>query len=341
MKRPTQADVARLAGVSRATVSYVISGRAKDDISITEETRQRVLQAIERLGYQPDASAQSLRRGSTRTIGLLIPDLHNPHYWQIVRGVEEEVASQGYDLLFNSTSLNPERERECVRALLRRRIDGLILLLTYPTTLLEEARALIRPRSPLVLLGSAAQDMDTVLPSHGQGATQLMAHLLELGHRRIGLVLGVATPELGADRLAAYQSALHDHGLPVDETLIERCGSALDDGYQASWRLLQRQPRPTAIVVINDLLAIGALRAAADLGLRVPAEVSVASFDDIEVAAYLCPPLTTVRVNAEEMGTTAARLLFARLHDPERPPQHIRLPAQLVVRGSTGPAPAA
>ncbi len=338
MRRPTQVDVARLAGVSRATVSYVISGRARDDISIAEETRRRVLEVVEQLGYQPNASAQSLRRGHTKTIGLLVPDLHNPHYWQIVRGVEEEARARGYDLLFSSTSLDPERERDCVRALLRRRMDGLILLLTYPTLALAEAEALMRPHSPIVLLGGGAPEVDHVLPGYREGADQLMAHLLDLGHRRIGLILGVATPELGSERLTAYRSALEERGLPVEERLIERCGSALDDGYRAAIRLLQQQPRPTALVVINDLLAIGALRAVADLGLRAPTEVSVASFDDIEIAAYLNPPLTTVWVNAEELGRRAASVLFARLLDPECPPQQVRLPAHLVVRGSTGPA---
>ncbi len=343
MKRPTQSDVARVAGVSRATVSYVINGRADGRVSTTEETRQRVLLAVEQLDYQPDASAQSLRLGKTGTIGVLIPDMHNPHYWQIVYGVEEEARARGYDLFLSSTALDPDRELGSMRALLQRRIDGLVLLLTFRNPGDEAVAALIRQRSPVVLVGGKddAPDLslDVVEPDHGTGAIALMAHLLALGHRRIGLVHGVAAPHLAAERMAAYARMLRAAGVEPDETLIQRCGPSLPDGYEAALRLLDRSPRPTAIVAINDYLALGVLRAAADRGLRVPADLSVAGFDDIEITPYLCPALTTVRVNAEELGRRALRLVLERIHDAQRPPQHVRIPAALVSRESTGPAP--
>jgi LacI family transcriptional regulator len=160
-----------------------------------------------------------------------------------------------------------------------------------------------------------------------------------LGHRRIGLFYGVAIPELARDRLGAYRRALQEAGLPLSEELIEYCGPTLADGYKAAARLLDRPPRPTALLAVNDLLAVGVLRLLADRGLRVPEDVSVAGFDDIDVASYLVPPLTTVRVNAEEVGRTAGRLIFERMNDPERPLQSIRIPAELVKRTSTGPAP--
>ncbi|NOZ27797.1 MAG: LacI family transcriptional regulator [Chloroflexi bacterium] len=338
MKRPTQADVARLAGVSRATVSYVINGRTDRSVSITEETRQRVLWAIEQLGYQPHAAAQSLRSGMTKTIGLLIPDMHNPHYWQIVHGVEEAAREQGYDLLLVSTSLDPEREQHSVRALLRRRIDGLILLLTFGDRLTSEIEMLARRHGPVVLLGGQMSDLDTVDPDYGGGAAQMMEHLLSLGHRRIAFIHGVACPTLALGRLVVYRQVLQERGW-LNEDWIIRCGSTLEDGYQATLRLLDLSPRPTAILVVNDLLAIGALRAVADRGLRVPEDISIAGFDDIDVAAYLTPPLTTVRVDSESLGRESVRLALARMRDPERPPQHVHVAAQLVVRASTGPAP--
>jgi LacI family transcriptional regulator len=135
-----------------------------------------------------------------------------------------------------------------------------------------------------------------------------------------------------------YRQVLQKHG-GVNEDWIIRCGSTLEDGYQATLRLLDLSPRPTAILVVNDLLAIGALRAVADRGLRVPEDISIAGFDDIDVAAYLTPPLTTVRVDSESLGRESVRLVLARMQDPERPPQHVRVAAQLVVRASTGPAP--
>ncbi|MCD6291124.1 MAG: LacI family DNA-binding transcriptional regulator [Anaerolineae bacterium] len=339
MKRPTQADVARLAGVSRATVSYVINGRADRSVSITEETRQRVLWAIEQLGYQPHAAAQSLRSGMTKIIGLLIPDMHNPHYWQIVRGVEDAARAEGYDLLLASTSLDPKREQHSVRALLRRRIDGLILLLTFGDRLASEIEMLARRHGPVVLLGGQVPGLDVVEPGYESGAAQMMRYLLSLGHRRIAFIHGVACPTLGGERLTVYRRVLQERGW-LNERWVIHCGSTLEDGYQAASHLLDCSPRPTAILVVNDLLAIGALRAVADRGLRVPEDISIAGFDDIEVAAYLTPPLTTVRVDSETLGRESVRLVLARMRDPERPLQHIRVSAQLIVRASTGSAPA-
>jgi LacI family transcriptional regulator len=338
MKRPTQIDVARLAGVSRATVSYVINGLADSTIPISEDTRRRVLQAVEELGYQPDAVAQSLRYGSTSTIGLLIPDTVNPHYWQIVAGVEEVAQAQGYNLLFTSTSLDPERERQSVRALARRRIDGLILLLSYyDKDVLGEINTLVERRRPLVLVNEMIEGVDVIHTGHAQGARDLMAHVLGLGHRRIGLIHGVAHRGLGAERMAAYCEGLQQAGIALDERLISYCGTTLQAGYDAACQLLAQPPRPTALVVINDLLAVGALRAVIDQGLRVPQDVSIASFDNVDLAAYMNPSLTTVDIQAVEIGRAAARLIFQRLGSPTLPPQQVRVPGQLMVRGSTGP----
>ncbi len=339
MKRPTQTDVAHLAGVSRATVSYAISGRAAGAIALPEETRQRVIQAAEQLGYQPHAPAQSLRAGATKTLGMLIPDMRNPHFWQIVSGFEDEARTQGYDLLLSNASLNPDRELESVHTLLRGRVDGLVLSLSFPKRLTDEAGLLARRGSPVVMIGGSFTGLDMVRSDYTAGALKMMSHLLALGHRHIGLVFGVATPELGLDRLTAYRKAILDAGLPLNEDLIEHCGPNQADGYQAAARLLDRSPRPTAILAVNDLLAISVLRLLADRGLRVPQDVSVAGFDDIDVASFLCPSLTTVRINAEEVGRTAARLIFERMADPERPHQCICIPAELIQRGSTGPAP--
>lgn len=341
MKRPTQADVARLAEVSRATVSYVLSGRGDGPITVTEGTRQRVLKAAEQLGYEPDAAAQSLRLRASKTIGVLIPDLTNPHYWQIVRGAEQEAQSRGYDLLLTNTCLDQDRERSGVQALLRRRIDGLVLLLTFGDYLGDMLKMLARRRSPVVLLGveSELYGLDSVNPDYSDGASQLMKHLLALGHRRIGLVCGVARPTLAQDRLDAYRQGLQMAGLPFDENLVIRCGSTMADGHRAAMQLLQCKPRPTAILAINDLLAFGVLRALAKSGLRVPADLSVAGFDDIDASAYTNPPLTTVQGHAEEMGRIALRLILERMSNAERPPQNIRIPAQLIERESTGPAP--
>lgn len=338
-KRPTQHDVARLAGVSRATVSYVINGLADSAETITEETRQRVLKAVDELGYQPDAMAQSLRSGISRTVGLLIPDLHNPHYWQIISGVDQEVRSAGYDLLMINTALDPSRELHSIRALSQRRIDGLILLLTFPGQVSDTIRQLAQHDRPLILINGSMPGMNVVSTSYSTGATELMSYLLASGHCRIGLIYGVAHPDLGIDRLNAYRHCLQNAGIDSGDQLVEPCGTTLEDGYAAAHRLLDRVPAPTAIIAINDLLAIGALRAALERGLRVPNDLSVASFDDIDVAAYLNPPLTTVRIDAEQIGRSAAQQMFARLQTPDLPPQTLHLSGRLIIRASTGKAP--
>ncbi len=341
MKRPTQTDVARLVGVSRAVVSYVVNDRPVGTITISEETRRRVLVAIDEIGYQPDASAQSLRSGKTRSVGVMIPDTHNPHYWQIVSGVENAARPHGYDLFFSSTSLDPERELAGLHTLTRRRVDGLILLVTYYQALEAELLALKEAQNALVMFGLPADsglDVDTVAPSYAEGAAEMMAHLLALGHRRIGLVFGVAVPTLGLERLESYEVAHHAIGLHVNPDYVIRTGPRIEDGYIAALQLLDLQPRPTAIVAVNDYLAIGALRACAERGLRVPADVSVAGYDNIDVAPYLTPPLTTVDGSAEEMGRRAFHLLLHRMQHPAAPISHDRVPARFIARASTGHA---
>jgi LacI family transcriptional regulator len=338
MKRPTQVDVAQLAGVSRATVSYVVNGHAAGRISITAETRQRVQTAIDTLGYQPDARGRSLRSGGTGIIGLLIPDLHNPHYWAIAQGVETVAQQAGYQLLLSSTSLEPERELQTLQALSSRRIDGLILLLSFLGQSNQVLTKLAKHHYPVVVLGAEAQALDTVITTYREGTQHLLNHLLGLGHQRIGFIFGVASPDLGKNRLNIYRQTLLEAGLPYHEALVDRCGTTLEDGYQAARRLLAQQPRPTALLAINDLLSIGALRAANELGIQVPTQLSLVSFDDIEMAAYLNPPLTSVRANASDLGCAAAKLVLARLADPQRTFEQVHIPAKIMMRASTGPA---
>ena len=166
-----------------------------------------------------------------------------------------------------------------------------------------------------------------------------MSHLLSLQHRRIGLIYGVAMPRLAEDRLLPYQDSLQAAGLPVDQELIVKCGPTIEDGYQAALRLLRLPERPTALITINDLLAIGALCAASDLGLHVPTDLSLAGYDDISMAKYLVPRLTTVSKDVVRVGREAVKLLLGRIQEPNRPYQRINFPARLIIRESTGPAP--
>lgn len=341
MSRPTQVDVAQRAGVSRATVSYVLNGLTDGRVQISDETRQRVLNAISELGYEPDAQAQALRSGSTKTIALLIPDLRNPHFCEFATGVEDAARAAGYHMLLSSTTLTDEYAVKVFKELARRRFDGLILASAF---ILETAEAretldrFLKRGSPIVDMGDF-YELDTVSANYRVATKEVVAYLLSLGHRRIGLVYGVGDHVHGLDRLEPYQESLAAAGLSESANLIVECGPTIEDGYQAARQLLQRPRRPTALVVINDLLSIGVLRAAADLGLRVPADLSVVGYDDISMANYLTPRLTTVTKHAYAGGRKAFELLLARIQNPGLPRQVVYDTAELIVRESTGPAP--
>ncbi len=347
MKRPTQADVARLAGVSKATVSYVINGLSNGRISISEETRRRVMKAVEELGYEPDTRARALRSGGTKTIGLVIPDTRNPHFWDNVSGIEQEVRDAGYHLLLSSLGLENEYGDLIYKDLTGQRIDGLILMGSYidQSTLAREALDLLLKRGLAVVEISDRPNVDhkvdRVVADYSAATVEIMDYLFSLHHRRIGLINGVAMPDLAQDRLRPYRAYLQSAGLPVEEDLLIHCGPTLEDGYQAARQLLARPRPPTAIIAINDILAIGALRAAADLGLHVPHDVSLVGFDDIFSANYLVPRLTTVTKDAFRLGQEAVRLVLARIKDPSRPLQKMICPARVILRESTGPAPGA
>ena len=346
MKRPTQVDVARLAGVSRATVSYVVNNQTDGRVPISEETRQRVLAAVAELDYVPDARAQALRSGTTKTIGLIIPDIHNPHFWEVADGVEQAAFAAGYHILLSSIPPENKYAEDTFKDLSQRRIDGLIMV---PSFIYQSQKAqktlaqLLKRRLPIVGImgdhGGVKYSIDRVISDYRNTTIEVMDHLLALGHRRIGLIYGIAVPELGNDRLNAYRERLQHAGLPVDPDLIVECGPTIEDSYQATRRLLELPARPTALLAINDFLAIGALRAITDRQLRVPHDVSVFGYDDIPLAKYLVPRLSTASKDGENMGREATRLLLARMQDPDRPHQESRLPARLILRESTGPAP--
>jgi LacI family transcriptional regulator len=342
MKRPTQVDVARLAGVSRATVSYVINGQTNGRVAISPETQQRVLDAVAELGYAPDAQAQALRSGSTNTIGAIIPDIHNPHFWQYVDGIDAAALAAGYHLLVSSTSLDLKHEQDNLRDLAQRRIDGLIVqgYFAEPSKTTNQIfKQLIKRQLPIVVIGKTKANVDAIWADYRTATDDVIAYLLSLQHRRIGFINGVKEPLLGDDRLLPYKENLAKAGLPVEESFIINCGHTIEDGYQAAYALLSRSPRVSAVLVINDLLAMGVLRAAADLNIHIPSQLSVVSYDDITMANYLIPRLTTVSKDPAKFGQEAMKLILARLQEPERPVQKIRMPIRFIVRETTGPAP--
>lgn len=337
-QRPKQADVARLAGVSRATVSFVLNNRLNSRVPISEATRQKVLAAAQQLGYEPNDIARSLRSGASLTIGFLMPTMHNPHYWDILDGAEEEITARGYHLALVVANLNPQRELDCLRSLSQQRLDGLILIPTFPDTLIE-AQGDQWPRRTPVVITYPVESADWVFPDFRCGDAQMMDHLLALGHRRIGLIDGGARTDIALARQAIYREKSASAGISQDESLICRCGHLSCDGYNAAIQLLELPQPPTAIWAINDLVAVGVLHALHNHGWHVPEDMSLAGYDDNFIAAQLYPPLTTVHIPARQLGRRAAEILFRRLEYPNAEPAQELIPTRLIVRQSTCHSP--
>jgi LacI family transcriptional regulator len=271
--------------------------------------------------------------------------MRNPHFWEAAEGIEQEAREAGYHLLLTNIALKYEYANEIFTDLLHQRVDGLIVMGSF-TSVSEEANAdlsrIFKRQLPIVEICddySAHYVVDRVSTDYYTASRDAMSYLLDMNHRRIGLLCGAAVPELVTDRLQPYKECLISAGLPVEEALIVQCGPTIEDGYQAALKLLALVPHPSAIIVVNDLLAIGALRAIGDLGLNVPADISLLSYDDIAMAKYMMPRLTTVSKDISTMGRTAVKLLLARLQEPDRPYQTERNSARLIIRESTGPAP--
>jgi LacI family transcriptional regulator len=278
-------------------------------------------------------------------MGLIIPDIRNPHFWEIAAGIEREVRAAGYHLLLSSTDLDPEYGRDVFKDLSHRRIDGLILMKPLISQSEEDQKSsaqLLKQRLPIVEMSdhyTADYEVDRVVSDYRAATLEIISYLLSLQHRRIGMIYGVAAVELGEDRLLPFQHSLQVAGLPVDQEMIVNCGPTIEDGYQAALQLLNLPARPTALIAINDLLAIGALRASGDLGLHVPTDVSLVSYDDITLAQYQMPRLTTVSKDVVGAARASVQMLLARLREPGRPYQRINMPTRLIIRESTGPAP--
>lgn len=344
MKRPTQLDVARIAGVSRATVSFVVNGLTDGRVPISDETRKRVLLAVAELGYEPDARARALRSGDTKIIELIVPDMRNPHYWENISGIQQEIQSAGYQLILSHLGQRNEYGDDVFENLLGRRIDGLILMGSYidQSELAIRTLGLLRKRRLAIveINDRLTKDhfVDNVVSDYRAATREVMAHLLGLQHRRIAFIYGVATPDLGLDRLEPYQETLEAAEIGVDPGLILHCGPTTAESYQAARLLLSRPDRPTAVIAVNDLLAVGVLRAATDAGLSIPGDLSVVGYDDLFLDDYTIPRLTSVAKDAVGMGHRAARMLLERIAVPDLPRQIVEFPAKVILRESTGSA---
>lgn len=339
MKRKANArlaDVARAAGVSLSTAS-----RALGDAELVQaSTRARVREAAEMLGYLPHGAARALATRRSRTIGAVFPPVDNPIFAAATQALAHELALRGYTLLLATHEYDPVGELTAARALLERGVDGLVLVgMDHQPDLY---RMLAQSEVPYELAWSIdpAGYQHSIGVPHRLASVRLTQHLLDLGHREFAAIAGsTARNDRARDRLTGTREALASHGIELPAERVVETYFSLGHGQRALRHLLERAPGFTAVVCGNDLLAIGALHECARRGIAVPREMSVAGFDDIEMAAVATPPLTTVRVPAAEIGRLAAERMLARLEG-----EHVaaveELRVELIVRESTGRAPA-
>jgi DNA-binding LacI/PurR family transcriptional regulator len=321
---------------------------------VREETRQKVLEAIEALNYQPSAIARSLATNATQTIGLVIADITNPFFTAVAHGVESEIAQHGYHIIFCNTDEDPTREEEYLRLLAARQIDGLIIAPTGVRS--ERLIRMARAEVPIVLLDRCMPDFEAPLVAvdNEGGAYQATRCLLEFGHHRIAILMGLEIISTLRARVDGYKRALHEANIPLDEALIIRADprfyhrqpyspdSSLSlpmnkqmtpSAYDALQKLFELPERPSAIFVANNQMTLGALYALRERGLRCPEDISLVNFDDHDWAPLFSPPLTVVRQPTYRLGQTAAKLLMQLINGQEVDPP-APLPAELIIRES-------
>ena len=334
MKEPTIDDVAAAAGVSNMTVSRVANGAAH----VREATRQRVIAAMQRLGYKPNSLAKGMRSNVTRTVGFILPDFTNATNATVAQTVERIMAAAGYRILFASTGFDLNREQQLLEDFQTKAVDGLILFLTDESSV-RSVELIAASRVPVVIVDrDVPVAADYVLSEHRAAMGDVVRYLASLGHRRIGLIAAPLTIRPGRERHDAFRSTLTGLGLPVDETSIRTPRLTIEDGYQAAVDMLRRPGRPTALIVGANQFIFGAMRAVRELGIAVPADLSLVGADENLASALIEPPLTVIWRDQERIGESAARLLLDRMGaGKSNPPRTATVQSEIILRGSCGP----
>ena len=332
MKRVVIKDVAREAGVSINTVSRALN----DKPDIRSETKEKVLEAAVRLGYRPNRLAKGLRSNKTGTIGVIVTDIANPFFGAVVKGVEKAARERDYSVILQDTDEDYEREREAIQVMLSEQVDG--ILLTPVQTRTEAIEQLKESAFPFVLLGRHFDDIETdyVVTDDVQGGFLATEHLIKQGHERIAFINGPLYISSAKERFRGYRKALDRYEIELDEALVSAGAITMEDGYRATKALLGRRPRSTAIFAYSDFVAFGVMRAVRETGLRIPEDVAVVGYDDVEFSSCLEVPLTTVRIPKKELGEEAAKLLNGEVRGKRGLHYEAKkLEIELVVRQST------
>ncbi|HET8845886.1 MAG TPA: LacI family DNA-binding transcriptional regulator [Ktedonobacteraceae bacterium] len=323
-------DVAQKAGVSHSTVSRVLNNKN----NVNTETRERVLLAMTQLGYVSNASARSLAGGSSRVVGLLVDHLNPGYMGEIIRGIDEALEAHGYDLMLYTTHRQINREVAYVTKLTQGFADGLIMIV--PRNDKAYLETLQQRKFPYVLIDYQGYNrpVPSVFTTNRKGGYDATTYLIKTGHRRIGFITGEMAYGCAPERLAGYQAALADHGIAFDPELVSEGNFLQPQGYLCAQQLLRLSPPPTALFVSNDMMAIGAMEAARELGFQIPDDLSIIGFDDIPQATQVHPTLSTVCQPLEEMGRSAARLLLKYIANPLAEVERVELSTRLVIRES-------
>lgn len=332
-KISTIRDVAERAGVSTTTVSHVINKTR----FVSEALSRRVVDAIKELNYQPFGLARSLRTKASGTIGIVIPDNTNPFFAEVVRGIEDYCYVHGYSVFLCNSDGVPDREYHHLRLLMEKGVDGLVLVSAGDD---RDSLELLEGRKiPKVIIDREVESLDTnsVLIDNLRGGYDAANHLLNLGHTRIGCITGPSQVTPSGQRLQGFTRAIQERGLIVAEELIVTGDFRSQSGADGLIRLMQNQEPPTAVFACNDMMAIGALSAAREMGIEVPGRLSLVGFDDIALASLVIPRLTTVAQPKRELGETGAKLLLRRIREGDRKASAIILKPALVERESCAP----
>lgn len=328
----TMKEVAQRAEVSVSTVSHVIN----ETRFVSEDVRSRVLAVIAELDYIPSAVARSLKHQRTRIVGMMTPNNSNPYFAEITRGIEDACFEAGFNVILCNSDDDPRKQTSYIRVLMEKQVDGLIIT---PSGADEDLGDLLSSaRKPLLILDREVENIeaDFVTVDHELGGYLATNHLIELGHRHIACIAGPSHLSPAIQRLAGYRRALSSANLQLDADNVVTSGFTSASGYTAMQRLLAMNPKPTAVFACNDLTALGAICAATNAGLSLPKDLSIVGFDDIELAAFTSPPLTTVAQPKYQLGALAAGMLIDRIAQRREQPQRKILRPELRIRKSTG-----
>lgn len=321
----TLKDIAKATGFSLSTISYVLNGKKK----VKPETYARIMEAVEQLNYRPNQLARSLKLKRSCSIGVIVPDISNEFFPEILKGIDNTAHKHGYNIFLCNTNNDVFLEEESINMLISKDIDGIIFIGTANSQILQRSDITV----PIVLVDRKIGNTYTsIISDNYRGGYMATAHLIQCGYRNIALLGGVLTIPNFSERLQGYKDALQDHNIPYCEDHVILCDCSISGGYHAAQEMAKRNLHADAVFAINDLIALGAMRGFRDLGLRIPEDIALIGFDDIAFAAHVIPSLSTISQPKFDMGKIAAEKLLERISDKEKLAEHIVLAPKLVIR---------